>query len=1140
MALWYITGRSGTGKTSKVYSQIKEALNRGEEGLILMVPEQFTLQAERDLIDHLGLAGLLNIEVLSLSRLSHKVFNEAGGLTRTHINEQGRHMVLRKILDDIKDQLTIYQTVSNQKGFIEKISDLLSDLKKHDIRPDQLLEVAEAKEDAGLLPMKLKDIARIYSAFNDYLEGRYLDSEDAVNLLIERMDKALFLRGARVWMDGFDYFAPQTIRVIEKLTSLADQVSITFTIGSLEDQASDQDIFATHALSLARIRRMARENAFKEHFDHLSHRGQSATDHMEGLATSKAAELSFLERELYQYPYSQYRQEPKNLELFAASNLLSEVEALAIKIIAAVRERGWRFNEMAVVVGDLASYGSIIKRVFVEYGIPYFLDEKREVINNPIVDCLLVSLGIIERGYRYEDVFKYLKTGFSGLTTDEIEELENYCLEFGIRGKGWQDPFDKGEDSYPLDDLNAFREAFIGPFKRLAKNLKGEKTVEGMVKALYQFLEDIKLKEKLEAWIEDLRRAGMLDQVDENAQIWNIVLEVLDQLVEILGSHRVSIASFSRILEAGFSSLKLGIIPTTLDQVLVGDIKRSKVKDIKGLFVIGCNDGVLPSIQQGGGLIDDEEVEILKASGIELASSSLLMASNEKFSIYTAFSKPSDYLYISYSLANIEGSALRPSILVDRMRKLFKGLEVKSDIIRDEASELKLVSLPNSSYKYMVERMRTLADGGQAHDLWQDVYKWYFHNRDWDSRRKLMLDGLFHHNQEEPVGQRFSERLYQRPIKASITRLEKYVSCPFAHFVRYGLRPRDRRTFSIEAFDMGLVFHQSIEEFINKLNKEGLCWRDLEDDQCHAILEDVMDDILPTYNNGVLLSTNRYKYLSNRLKRVSHRAIWLLTDHIRRSSFEPIGQEISFGENASFPPIEIELENGEKLLLEGQIDRADIYEEDQDIYINVIDYKSGSNAFDLSEAYIGLKLQLLVYLEALLNEYQKKIKGQARPGGIFYFKIDDPLINTREKAVELVEKEIKKTLRLKGLVLNDVNIIRKMDKDIQGASEVLPLGLKKDGSVTASSSVLDEQEFMGLLSHVKGLIGQIGTEIIKGQIKIEPIKKGNRSACTYCEYSGICQFDASLDENKYRNIPTVKKEDILEKLMPGKGEQDNA
>ncbi len=1127
LGLRYITGRAGTGKTRRVYEEIKEALDAGHKSLILMVPEQFTLQAERDLVEKLNLPGLMNIEVLSFTRLAHKVFSQVGGLTRIHLDEQGRHMVLRKLLDDLSRKLTIYKSASKQDGFIIQMNDLISNLKKHDVNPDMLWMQAELLE-VSLLQQKLLDTAAIYEAFNLFLDNRYLDAEDAVNLFIERMPEALFLQGTRIWIDGFDYMTPQTLRIIDKLMHAAQQLTLTFTYED-GDTGRDAELYQVHALSFSKVHRLAKENGLAEEYIHLS-----KTEFLKCVP-----EINHLEQELYRYPYRAFTGEVVHVEMFAGLQLQSEVENMAARMVSLARERKWRYKDMAVISGDMDGYGRLIKRIFEDYEIPFFLDQKRPVMDNPIIHWLLLVLRVIDRGYCHEDVFMLLKTGFCGLPIDAVETLENYCLEFGITRKRWREPFTLGEREYSIDALNGYREGFIYPLMELEEGLKGKRTVSERVRALYQYSRAVSLQEQLEVWIDMLRSRSLFEQVDEHEQIWNIVMEVLDQLVEILGDQQVPLKKFIRILEAGFSSMEVGIIPTTLDQVLVGNISRSKSQEIRALFVLGLNDGILPSGRAEEGLFGDGEWDTLHQLGIDLGSTAQLRAADEKFNIYTAFSKPSEYLWISYALSDQEGKALRPSMLVDRLKKMLPKMVPESDVQRDAKRQLHLIVTPNSTYKYLIEQMRSCVDGGEMQALWSDTYRWYLDQEAWTPRRQAMFQGLFHHNQEAPISLEKAARLYYRPIHSSVSRLEQYVNCPFAHFVRYGLKPRERKTYTVAAPDMGELFHHAIEGFTCQLAEEGLRWRELDEPQCERILEDVMEVVIPTHNHGVLLSTNRYRYLANRLKRISKRAIWLLTDHIRNGNFEPLGHEISFGLKGTYPPIEIELPDGERLFLEGRIDRADILIDGEETYIKVIDYKSGIQDFDLSDAYHGLKLQLLVYLEALLDFQSRLGRQRAKPAGIFYFKIEDPFIDTHEKIAEAVEAQIRKKMKLKGLALKDIRIVREMDIDLDGHSDILPLALKKDGSFYAYSSVMAEEEFLALLVHVKGLIRDLTIEMLRGSIRIEPIKKDQYTACGFCAYDGICQFDTQFEDNGYRMIRKRRDEDILEEILKGKEEKND-
>lgn len=823
MGIHYIVGRSGSGKTMQIYSEIGEALRNGEGRLILMVPEQFTLQAERDLIQTLNLPGILDVEVLSFTRLAYKVFNEAGGVTRTHISEQGRHMILRRLLDGLRDQLTVYKTVSRQNGFISQINELISDFKKHDITPQQLRDKAAELKGSAVLAGKLRDAAVIYEAFNQYLRNRYIDSEDAINALVDRVDQSRYLSGARIWLDGFDYYPPQTLRVLEKLAVMARELTISFTL-EREQKSRDFDLFKVHALSLKKVRAIAGKHRLEEKFTEMTGRIQN-----QDISSGQSPEIRHLERELYQYPYQSYPREVKHIHAFAGSNPESEVERLAACIIHLSREKGWRFREMTVVSGDLSVYGSIIKRIFPEFGIPYFIDEKKPVIQNPIVDLVLTGLRVIDRGYRYEDVFKLLKTGFCGLAREQVELLENYCLEYGIRGRRWKEPFVPGERKYPLAELNKYRERFINPFLRLEMALKNSSSIREMIIALYAYLEEIELRQQLEGWVEELRESGQLEQAEENAQIWNIVINTFDQLVEILGDQKVSLDECHRILDSGFSSLETGIIPTTLDQVLVGSVQRSKSQHVRALFVLGLNDGILPAGSREEGLLAADERDVLYNQGLDLGGYSDMLAADEKFEIYTALSKPSDFLWVSYALSDADGKALRPSILIDRLKKLFPGLGIAGDLHMDEKQQEQMVSTPEGTYKFMSDHMRSCADGKEESLLWWLVYCWYSDQPEWEARRNELIKAIFHCNQEGPLGREKAAALYSLPVRASVSRLEQYVKCPYAHFVRYGLRPEERREYTVAAPDLGELFHRSIEGFTERIAREQLDWRSLDD-----------------------------------------------------------------------------------------------------------------------------------------------------------------------------------------------------------------------------------------------------------------------------------------------------------------------
>lgn len=1118
MGVKYILGRSGTGKTTYILKEIREKIiEKKQQKLILLVPEQFTLQAERDLLEKQDLEGIMEAEVLSFSRLAYQVFNEVGGLTQININDIGKNMVIRKLLEELGKDLTIYQKTARQEGFVLKINELISEMKQHDILPEELKLLDTLKEEP-LLRLKLKDFSLLYEYFNRYLENAYLDTEDHINLLIEKIKDTKFLNDAEIWIDGFHYMTPQTLRIIAELMKKARQINIALTLDP-NPHSREGDLFAVTEGTLKQIRHLAQHLEIREEQIILTHQKEI-----------KPPQLAHVEREIYAYPYRSYEGRGNEIEIFSAANLYTEIEQVAGQILSLVRDQGYRFKDIAIVSGDLNSYSMIIKRVFQEYEIPCFMDEKRDIMDHPLVELILAAIDIVSRGFQYEDVFRFLKTGFSDLSKDEIEELENYGIAYGIRGSQWEKEFTKGQDE-DLGRLNQIRSQFYQPLGTFKENVKKAGSVLEITKGLFNLLQQMKMEEKLEDWIEKLKELGRYDSVNENTQIWNTVMAIFDQLSEILGDRKISLKEYKKVLESGFGACEIGVIPATVDQVLVGNLDRSRSHDIKALFVVGVNDGILPSLREEEGLLSDQERQLLKEHGITLAVYGEGRLAEEKLAIYMALSKPSQYLWLSYAAADQEGRALRPSIIIDRFKKLFPKIHIKSDLVKVSQDSINYVATPTSTFKYLVENMRLKLDEKECSDLWWKVLAWYHDNPEWHKRKDLMVKGLFHENQIHYIPNTKARELYQTPIHTSISRLERFSNCPFSHMVAYGLKPRERKEYQLKSPDIGRLFHYSLELFGRYLQAERLEWRELERQQCEQIVDTLIDGISETFENGILNSTHRYRYMVNRLKRISKRALWTLTNHLKSGNFNPMGHEIQFSnqEGATLPAIIIELEDGEEIFLQGVIDRVDVYTDETGQYINIIDYKSGNRDFSLSDAYYGLQLQLLVYMDAVLSvESFKNVK--LYPGGIFYFKIDDPLIKTTDLASEHIEREINKALKLRGMVLKDLKVIKNIDIDIDGSSDIIPVRLNKGDEISKTSSVLTAEDFRSMLNHIRHIIKEISREILKGNVKILPCKKGKQVSCQYCQYQSICQFDGLLEDNVYRIIKELKDEEILDKL----------
>lgn len=1132
MELRFILGRAGSGKTYQIFKEIKDRiLNGANNKLILLVPEQFTLQTEYDIITKMDMPGIIDLEILSFERLTYKVFNQVGGLKKIEINELGKTMILRRLFEKYSKDLILYNKASKQDGFISDFCTLIKEFKRNEITPQLLRDRINSFQEDNILNKKLRDITYMYEKFNEFMNGKYFDEEDKLGLLIENIDKASFLEEAEIWIDGFDSFTSQEYHILEKLLAKASRLNIALTL-DLDDFARDYDVFIPTRRTYERLSKIAKNARI------------STTYVSRDLNSAKSSELIYLESEFFSYPYKKYKDEVSNIKIFKATNPYTEVEYLASEIISLVRDKEYRWKDIAVVPSSIDEYGMIIKRVFSEYKIPYFIDEKRSILNNPIVKLILTSLDIIIKNFKYEDVFNFIKTGFSNLDRFEYEELENYVLRYGIEGDKWFNDFTYGEEEYDLAFINEIRKKFINSFVKFNEEMKKRRKVSEKTKVLFEFLMEINIEEKLEERIQILKDAGELEQVNENTQIWNIVIEVFDQLVEILGDAIISIKDYKKILESGFGEYELGILPPTIDKVLVGNLERSRSHDIKALFLIGVNDGLLPSSYREEGILTEEDKISMKEASIQVNNDIDSRIQEERFSVYKSIAKPTEYLWVSYPIADIEGKALRPSIYIERFKRLFPNIVELSDITKENEKNIDLISMSESTYKYLIENLRRYLDGDNLDDIWWEVYDWYFNNNEWKDKLKNLLDGLSFDNQESYIGEKKAKALYAAPFKSSISRLEKFVNCPFSHFVNFGLKPKERKEFKIKAPDMGRLFHSSIEIFAKKLKERNVSWKDLDKEQCDNLVDMVIDELVPEFENNLLQSTHRYKYLIKKLKRISKRAAWTLTEHLRKGEFQPFKYELEFadGGKSEIPPIVIQLPNGEEIKLEGRIDRIDILENSDGKYVKIIDYKSGNKKFSLSDVYYGLQIQLIVYLDAVLENKDKLVKDELYPGGVFYFRIDDPLVNGEGIEEAEIENEIMKKLKLDGIILKDVKVIKAMDRDVEqnGKSLIIPASLNKSGEIGKRSSALSKEELKVLIKHVRNLIAEIAIEILKGNIKIEPCKIGDFTSCKYCQYITICQFDTKFESNSYRNIKKLTNEEVIEKITEGSRGENNA
>lgn len=1142
MSLRLIFGRAGSGKTYYCLNQIKSKLNDGDNiSLVLVVPEQFTLQAEKNLVKMVGTGGIMRAEVLSFRRMAYRVFNEAGGVTRKHLNSAGKCMLIYRIIEGMKDDLKIFSKAVKQQGFVNTLSETIAEFKRYNVTPEVLEEVYGDVDDE-FLKDKLKELSTIYREFEKALHKKYIDADDDLTMLAEKLDVYSGFDDAEIWIDGFSGFTPQEYKVIEKLLKKAGRVNISLCTDCVVDDYNidDTEVFSSVKKTAVKLLKIAEESGTGV---------EKAIDlKEEPLYRFKGSkEIGHLERQFFSFPYNTYPDRTKDVSIFCAANIYTEVENTARDIVRLCRNRGTRYRDIAVVSRDLAGYEKLIGAIFTDYGIPYFIDRKRDINSHPLIQLILSVQEIFIRNWSYESVFRYLKTGITGIDREDIDILENYVLACGIRGRKWaQDENWDFRMSQGLEDgkMNEYeqnmlatvddtRRRIVKPLMDFRSKTKGRRNVRDVCTALYEFLCDIGVPERIEKRVEEFKASGGLDFANEYGQIWNIVMEVFNQVVEVMGDEKTNTERFQKILAIGFGEYKIGLIPPALDQVLVGSVERSKSHDISVLYILGVNDGIFPSTADNEGILSDKDRENLHSRGVEIAQDTRTRAFEEQFLVYTALTTAGEYLRISYPIADHKGRTMRPSIIVSRLKKIFSNIYEYSDIISKDTDEdnLELITTAAPTFNQLVSAVRKQAEGLAVNPLWWDAYRWYMGNEEWKKRCGTALMGLSYTNQPVAIDTRKAKSLYGSPLYTSISRLERFISCPFSYYLQYGLKAKERKEFKLTPPDIGTFMHNVIDRFSTELSEKNMNWRELEKEQCVKEVSRIVDDLLLKMSGSILNSSARYRYLTERLKRVLIRVVWLIAEHIKRSGFEPLGYELAFGQDEKFPPITLELPTGEKIHLTGRIDRVDAMETKEGTYLRIIDYKSGKKDFKLSDAYYGLQIQLITYLDALWENGGGEIAGPILPGGILYFKIDDPIIKGESVSTEeQIEKAIMKQLKMKGLLLADIKLIKEMDREIDGDSLIIPARINKGDKLGRSSSAATAEQFKLLRGHVRQLLINTVVEILKGNVSIRPYRKKRITPCSYCPYSSVCQFDPGLKDNNYRILNDINNEDVWKSL----------
>lgn len=1137
MALQLILGGSGYGKSRFLYEDIiAKSLAEPEALYYVIVPEQYTMQTEKDIIElHPG-KGIMNIDILSFRRLAYRIMEETGVSQLPLLDDIGKKLVLGKVVEEQKNNLILYKNKVKLPGFIEEIKSVIAELYQYGIGSKELDAMKEVSKKRPMLHAKITDIALIRDSFQKYIEEKYITSEELLTVLCREIPRSERLRKCTVFLDGFTGFTPIQYKVIQELLLYAKDVVVTITAdaaGRIYEGELKETLFGLSKTTATKLTKQAKMLGVWKYNDIV----------LNDVAKSRyndSKELYFLERHLFRGDKSVYESEMNSIHVNEFENIRNEAGYVARSILSLVRA-GCHFRDIAVVTGDLEGYGEELSEAFLECDIPYFMDSKTRLMSNPFVKLIRSIFEIARTDYSYESVFALLRTGMVNIAAEDIDYLDNYCSVLGIRGikkytSTWTRSH-KNKQAADFERLNLLRERFIEPVSKTTEVLRDKnKTVREKMTALYELIcsEDYKCEEKLADYGKSFEEAGELALAKEFAQSYKLVIELFDKVVALLGNERMPLDELTAIMDAGFFELKAGIIPTSVDTVLIGDIERSRLSGIKYLFFVGANDGIVPKSGKTSGIISEAERNFLADADFSLAPTSRQNLYIQRYYLYLNLTKPSKGLYISYSLMDGAGSAGKPSLLIGQLKRMFPGLLINR---KREAYEDRLVT-PKSSIEALIEGLKSYEKGLENGEvtkeqrLFWELYTWYLRNPDWHDKVTELVDAMFYANKESKISKEVAAALYgPQPIN-SVTRLEQYAACAYAHFLAYGLKLREQEEYEVTARDLGNLFHAAIEAYGKKIKEKKLSWTEISEEEQQALVEQAVEEVTVDYKASVLAGSARNAYINNRLKRITMRTVWALSEQLRRGDFIPKDNEVIFSETEGLKALTIDLGDGRKMKLQGRIDRLDVCDDGDNRYIKVIDYKSGNTRFDLSQVYYGLKLQLVLYMEAV-----RESEAKANPSknvifaGMFYYNISDPVIEGEAgKGEEEIRSDILKSLCVNGLVSTSADSIKHLDKEFTGESEVIPVSYKKDGTLTARSQVITDEQYDILCGYVKDKVKSMGLGILEGNIAKSPYVMEQRSSCDYCSYKAICGYDEEIKGYAPRRFNKLGAEKIFDMM----------
>ncbi len=1090
-----ITGRTGSGKTRYIRNLAKETAQLESGKAIIIVPEQFSFDTEKGMLELLGNEKANNIEVLSFSRLAERLLKDYGKITKTTADDSTRAVLMSLAIESLQDKITFYAKYRKNPALISELLEFNREIKTCCISNDELAEMSE-KVKKPVFSKKLWELSTVFQCYDSLMAQRFQDDSLYLDLLADLLLDISYFDGKSVFVDGFSGFSAQEYKVLERIISSAENVYVTFCCDT-EKNNGKYELFYNAVTEIKKLKAIAARVNVKVAPEKVLY---SAKEY-------KADALNFLEANIFDVSDRKYENPCDCIALIPCRNKIEECDFVASEIKRLVREENYRYRDIAVIERSSGTYKNQLLSSFRKYEIDCFSDNRQPISTQPLMVFMLSLFDILSDGFYTENVLRFLKTGLYGFSVEEISMLEEYALVWQIKSGEWKKEWTGNPDGFGvefnetskknLNKINDLRKKIVGPITLLKNNIT-DVDGETISRELFLFLRNAKIDENLKKFTSLLSADGETDLATEQGRIWKILTEILDGLCSATGKSAITLQRYRELFEIVVSTKSLGEIPNGLDEVIIGSASRIKATAPKTVFIVGANTGVFPAFSSSGVLLNDAERCELQDMGIDIVSNLEYNSVTENFIAYHSSALATDRLYVSYSLADIDSTAMTPSELVLEIKRMFPNVNT----IKPNALS-KIESRKTAFSAFAKEKNENTVLGSTLHKYFE---------KDGSANELSMMEKIgktdFAIKDKE-----LSTELFGRNMYISASKTEKFYKCPFRYFCEYGIKAKPRREAQMDPAQTGTLVHEILEKFLKDNSKDKLV--KLTSNEIREKINVIVDSYVEEKLSGYGEKQNSFLRTVNLIKESSFKIIMQLVDEFEHCKFIPVNFELSINNDGDIKPYFIELENGGSVKIIGSVDRVDAYKTEDNTFIRVIDYKTGGKEFKLYDIFGGLNMQMLIYLFAIWQN-GGDLYENVTPAGILYFQAKAPRVSENTKInrysdVETVKAKQKEKFKMSGMVLNNIDVIGAMEKDMQGI--YIPAGMDKKGNLYGN--VISVDSLTALKKKVNGLIKEMAYKLQNGEINAFPVKDG----CDYCEYADVCKRDDTSPVREISPIP---------------------